>query len=383
MKSLVDNEVSAAIVFTIHGSIEEIERKVGGELNRVSEFLILKKYAEKFDKIFVFSDDKKDYSYLFPENSYHVKLYNPFFYIMLGWAVLLFYTLKYRIKVIHLVGSPALPLVFMINKISQTKVVLDYNYLWHVSYIHDKNLSLVSKLRKNNIIGFIVKRLEKFFVNTFVDYIMLGTEEARVFIKNKHKIMPIKKGIILQNFDPNSVSTHKIFEGKKNRIILFVGRLVKMKDPLTLINAFKIVKKNKRGVSLIICGDGELKETCKKISDGDIYFLGFVDNIPSILKVSDIYVHPSIYDPSPRSLLEAMAMGKPCIATKVGSIEYYLKDCGMLVEPQDPKILAEKIIYLFENPATARKLGIKARKKILREHDLEKNIEKELGIVLR
>ena len=170
----------------------------------------------------------------------------------------------------------------------------------------------------------------------------------------------------------------KIFEKAKTKTIVFVGRLVPMKDPLTLINAFKIVKRKIEGVSLVICGDGELAEDCKKAGKENVYFLGFVDNIPSILKGANIYVQPSAYDPSPRSLLEAMAMGKPCIATRVGGVEHYLEGYGILVEPGNPEMLAEKIVYLLENPEVAKELGKKAREKMLKEHDLEKNIEKEL-----
>jgi len=375
--------MNAAIVFTIQGSIEEIEEKVGGDLNRVSEFLILQKYAERFEKVFVFSDDKKDCSYLLPDNCYHVRLYNPIIYITVGWLVLLYYTLRHRIKVIHLVGSPALPMTFMVNKLTEAKVVLDYNYLWYKSYITDTGKGVKSRLRKNSIVAALVRQLEGFLVNNFVDYIMLGTEEAREIIKVQKKIMPIKKGIILRDFNPEKIIPHKIFERVKTKTIVFAGRLVPMKDPLTLINAFKIVKRKIKGVSLIICGDGELAEDCKTAGKENVYFLGFVDNIPSILKGASIYVQPSAYDASPRSLLEAMAMGKPCIATRVGGVEHYLEGYGILVEPRNPKMLAEKIAYLLENPEVAKELGKKAREKMLKEHDLEKNIEKELEIVLQ
>jgi glycosyltransferase involved in cell wall biosynthesis len=374
--------MNTAIVFTIHGSIEEIEKKVEGDWSRVSEFLILQKYAERSDKVFVFSDDRKDYSHLLPGNTRHIKLYNPIIYVSLGWLFLLFHALKARIKAVHLVGSPALPLVFTVNKLTGAKVVLDYNYLWYKSYIHDVGSGLRNRLRKNIIVAIFVKYLELFLVNNFVDHIMLGTEEAREIIKDEKKIMPIKKGIIIGDFNPEKTKPHRIFETIGKKSIVFTGRLVPMKDPLTLINAFNIVKKKIQDVSLIICGDGELLEECRKVSGEAVHFLGFVDDIPSILKGGDVYVQPSAYDPSPRSLLEAMAMGMPCIATRVGGVEQYLHNCGILIEPKNPQILAEEIIYLLENPDVARELGEKARAKMLKEHDLEENIGKELEIVV-
>jgi len=375
--------MNGAIVFTIQGSIEEISEKVGGNLNRVSEFLIIEKYSERFTEVYVFSDDKKDMSHLLPSNCHSIKLYNPLIYIIVGWLVLLYYTLRHGIKAIHLVGSPALPMVFMVNKLTKAKIVLDYNYLWYLSYISDTGRGIRNKLRKNFVVATIVKRIERFLVNNFVDYIMLGTEEAREMIKDEKKIMPIKKGIILRDFNPAKVRAHSVFSSIHMRTIIFTGRLVPMKDPLSLIKAFEIVRRKVNNVSLIICGDGELLEECKRIGCANVHFFGFLDDIPSVLKGASIYVQPSAYDPSPRSLLEAMAMGKPCIATKVGGVEPYLKGCGILVEPKNPEELAEKIIYLLENPEIAQELGDKAREKMLLEHDLEKNIDRELEIVLK
>jgi len=345
--------------------------------------LVLKRYAEKFDKVFVFSDDKHDCSHLLPENCAHIKLYNPLIFIFVGWLVFLFYALKYKIRLVHLVGSAALPLVFMVNKLTTAQVVLDYNYLWYMSYIHDTGKGVKNRLRKNAVVAVIVKHLEKFLVNNFVDHIMLGTEEARRVIKNGKKIMPIKKGIILKDFDPKNVQKHDLFSKINGNSIVFAGRLTRIKDPITLIKAYKIAKKRYKNLNLIICGDGELRKECEKMSDENVYFLGFIEDIPSILKGAEIFALTSLQDASPRALLEAMTMGKPCIATRVGGVEYYLEGCGILIEPGNPEMLAEKIIYLLENSDIAGELGRKAREKMLKEHDIEKNIVKELGIVMK
>ncbi len=174
-------------------------------------------------------------------------------------------------------------------------------------------------------------------------------------------------------FNPDKIKPHKIYDKIKGRVLVFIGRLVPTKDPITLLKAFRIVKKYYNDVKLIICGDGELKKYCERLSDNDVHFLGYVKEIPSILKGADIYVHPSIYDPSPRALLEAMAMGKACVAT-IGTKDYLL-GCGILVKPKNPEMLARAIIYLLKNRKLMKELGKKARERILEYHDYEKNIE--------
>ncbi len=372
--------MNAAILFTIHGNLKEIYQKTCGDFSRVNEFLLIKKFSENFDKVFIFSDDKEDYSHFLPENCIHVKLRNPIIYIIFGWLVFLYYARKYKIKAAHLVGSPALPLIFLKN-FADVKTVLEYNYLWHKAYEHDITGNLKDKIKKNIFIAKIVRLIEKFLVNNFVDYIILGTNEALEMIKDKNKILPIKKGIILDAFDPEKVKKHEIYKKIRGKTIVFIGRLVPIKDPITLLRAYRIAKNKIKDLNLIICGDGELRKECEKLADKNVYFLGFIRDIPSILKSADIFILTSLQDASPRSLMEAMAMGKPCIATDVSGVKEYLEGCGVLVEPKNPEKLAEAIIYLIENEDVAKELGRKARKKILNEHNLEKNIKKEIEIL--
>ena len=219
-------------------------------------------------------------------------------------------------------------------------------------------------------------------VNNFVDYIIPGTNEALKMIKDKNKILSIKKGIILDVFNPVKVKKHEIYKKIRGKTIVFIARLVPIKDPITLLKAYRIAKNKIKDLNLIICGDGELRKECEKLADKNVYFLGFIKDVPSVLKGADIFILTSLQDASPRSLMEAMAMGKPCIATDVGGVKEYLESCGILVEPKNPEKLAEAIIYLVENRDVAEELGRKAREKVLREHDLSRNIDRELEIIL-
>ena len=133
-----------------------------------------------------------------------------------------------------------------------------------------------------------------------------------------------------------------------------------------LIKAVKEVEKRYPDITLIATGKGiffdELKEFANLEGADSVIFVGDVKNPYIPLALCDIYTHISLGEGLPVALLEAMSMGKPIIATSVGGIPEAIEDGqnGILTPPDVDKI-AEKIIYLIENPGEAEKLGRRAR----------------------
>ncbi len=80
--------MNAGIVLSFHGSINGIIEKAGGNAKKVSELMLIRKYAERFDKVFVFSHDSKSCEHHMPDNCSHIKLRNRFLYIAFGWVFL-------------------------------------------------------------------------------------------------------------------------------------------------------------------------------------------------------------------------------------------------------------------------------------------------------
>lgn len=371
---------NAAVLFGMHGSLEGMTNKTDNNLDRVSEFMVLDKISKRFDRFFVFSFDSKRKDSILPKNAIHVRLFNQLLYAFFGWFVLLYYIHKNRIRFIYLECS-ALPLVFMINRLSKATVFLNYNYLLHKIYLADKDSSIKSRITKNRFMPFIIKHIERFLLG-FVDYIVVGSKEIEQFVPSK-KIIRIKKGIVVSKFNPTLTKSHDIYKKIKGPSVLMIARLTNVKNPLLMIDSYKLAKKKIPDLNLIICGDGRLFEECRRAADDNVHLLGFVGDIPSILKGADVFVNPSDYDASPRSLMEAMTMGVPCVATKVGGVPDYIDEtCGILVEPKKPKLLADKIVYLIKNKNVSRELGTRARKRMLRYHDLDKNLSKTIDIVI-
>jgi glycosyltransferase involved in cell wall biosynthesis len=360
-----------------------LEEKTQEDMNRISEFHLMEKCSNKFDETFVFTSDKKKYQKYMPKKCFHVPVGGRLSYLFFSWLIILRYVIKYRIDIVFVEGCTALPSIFLINKITGVRTFLNYNYLWHFSYSWDKKKKLAIKIRENKPIAYIFKIFEKILIQ-FIDYFLAATTDIKIFIHNKSKILNTKKGIILNKFQSNTTKQNPLFSNIDGISLLFTSRLVPNKNPITLIEAYKIAKKKIPKLNLIICGDGELMNECKKNSDEDMYLLGFVKNIPSFLKGADVFILAPDYEASPRSLMEAMAMGLPCIATKVGGIPDYLDEtCGVFVEPKNPEMLAEKIVYLIENKKIAKELGRRAREKMLKYHDLDKNLDKILDFMIK
>ncbi len=105
----------------------------------------------------------------------------------------------------------------------------------------------------------------------------------------------------------------------------------------------------------------------------NVFLIGRRQDISDILALSTLFVLPSRREVCPVALIEAMAAGKPIIATDVGSVSDILDNgrCGVIVPPENPRVLAKAIIQLLESGDARERLAQEARAKALREYRLD------------
>jgi glycosyltransferase involved in cell wall biosynthesis len=98
-----------------------------------------------------------------------------------------------------------------------------------------------------------------------------------------------------------------------------------------------------------------------------VRFAGTRRDIPRILPVLDVFVLPSLYEGFGIAILEAMAAGKPVVATTVGGIPEFVVqgETGLLVEPGNAEALVEAIGCLLSDRERARQMGIRGRERVL------------------
>lgn len=200
----------------------------------------------------------------------------------------------------------------------------------------------------------------------------------------------IYTAIDLKHFSPRRKNEKLLEEFNittDNPIIGTVARLSDRKGIQFLIDAVKILTDDGRQVTCFIVGGGGsrsqnkidlLKHRAASLHISQCFiFTGLRADIHEILSLFDVFILPSLAEGLGRSLVEAMAAGKPVVASKVGGIPEAVEDgkTGILVPPADATALAKAIAFLFDNPKSAEEMGYAGRKRAERMFDEEKMID--------
>jgi len=191
------------------------------------------------------------------------------------------------------------------------------------------------------------------------------------------KIHVIKNGIEIQKNKKPSIDKHK----QETIVLGCVGRLFEEKGFGYLLRAFKKAQNQHPNLKLLIAGDGPLRAELEKLAyelgvSSDTEFMGVLDDIPTFLNKLDIFVLSSIQEGIPLGLLEAMAAGKPIVATKVGGIPEVVDNGsdGILVAAANVAELNEAIVSLIQDERKRKEMGRNARRKVVDFFNLDKAV---------
>ncbi|MBA7487172.1 D-inositol-3-phosphate glycosyltransferase [subsurface metagenome] len=204
------------------------------------------------------------------------------------------------------------------------------------------------------------------------------------FLQQKFGGTIIYHGADTNFFDPQKYNKKGLVNkwGVKSneKLILFAGVARPYKGVENILEAMQLLNRN--DVKLLLVGGGRdtpyVAPLLKKWSEKIIH-LDFQPHslMPELLTISDIVVLPQKVTNMTRAqvpgkIFEAMAMAKPIISTNVSDIPLILSNgCGMIVGPNNPKQLAEKIQYLLDNEKVATEMGRKAREKCIKEYSYD------------
>lgn len=233
------------------------------------------------------------------------------------------------------------------------------------------------------------------FILIFMDGVFAVSDHSRQLLLEiggkPDKVYTVYNGTDPKKFIPKPSKTILAFKNKKR--ILTVCRLVERKGVDVLIKAFNIVHQRVES-DLYIVGDGpyrpELKSLVSKLNlTKDVHIMGKVpgDQLVNYYNSCDVFALMSRVIPEENeiegfgiSIVEAMACGKPVLGGASGGIPSAIKgDWGFVIDPLDYNKLAEKIIYLFENPEVAQKMGLKGRCAVERVYNWDAVADKLLG----
>ena len=297
---------------------------------------------------------------------------------------------KIKPEIVHVHTPVAAVLGRIAAKIAGVPNVI---YTAHGFYFHDGMSKAKYKL-------FFM--IEKYIGRLFTDYIFTQSkEDFDLAVQNKflnnNNYLHISNGIDLENqFNLSNINNNEIVEfGKKLNIkdgdivFTFLGRMVKEKGIIELLEAFNILSSENQNVKLLCMGsmpdserDGSVGELMKNYDNNQITFLGQVSSPEKYYALSDVFVLPSYREGMPRSIIEAMAMKNAIIATDIrGSREEVShKDNGYLVEVQNIPELLEAMRCLTHHPDKIESMKESGYKKTLAEYDEELVVDKQLKV---
>jgi len=191
----------------------------------------------------------------------------------------------------------------------------------------------------------------------------------------------IPNGVDIKNFTKQlPVETLKklkqdLGKQEEDRFLIHTGRLTHKNGLEDLIKSLTYLPDN---IKLLLVGDGEDKVKLQEIMqerslENRVNFISFVEQteLPKYIKVSDIFIRPSLSEGLGNSFLEAMVVKIPVIATSVGGITDFLKDkeTGLICKVKDSESIAEKVKFLFNNPELKDKIVRQAYQMVIQKHD--------------
>lgn len=265
-------------------------------------------------------------------------------------------------------------------------------YTAHGFYFHEN----MSFFKYNTIL-----MIEKIVAKCCTDYIFTQSEEDNLTAKKNNflksdRIINISNGVdVSEKFNPSNINTHiktnlydELNIKKTDFVITFIGRLVKEKGILDLLEAFKYI--DNTNIKLLIVGavnqDSRDIETIEKIkdylTDERIKLLGKRDDVEKILSITDIFCLPSYREGMPRSIIEAMSMECAVIATNIrGSREEVINGItGFLVPVNKPESLTQKMLLLKENKELLDEMKKNSRIRAIKFYNEKRVIETQLKI---
>ena len=223
--------------------------------------------------------------------------------------------------------------------------------------------SQVKYVVNNFIAGFSLRRADSIIVvaaRIKEKLIKMGIAEDKIFVIPSPIQMPS-----LDNLRGAAIRDQYL-SGQADRLILFVGRMTPERNLDFLVRGFARVVAEYPGVKLLLVGTGPeeaaLKNLCGTLGLQDrVVFVGAVDNnlIYDYYDACDIFALVSFFEGRAKVLSEAALSRKPIVVTDIsGAADCVIPDqTGFIIPQGDEEVLAEKLLYLLQNPAVAVQFG--------------------------
>ncbi len=232
----------------------------------------------------------------------------------------------------------------------------------------------------------------------FIDRVITVSYENKPYLEIIHKIKPEKisvvhNGIDTDLFDVTNVSKSPVNFRERYKIASedfvygIVGRITEQKGHKIALKSFSQMVKKHDDVKLMIIGDGELQKEMIDIAqrkgiDSKVIFAGFQKDMPAVYAALNVLLMPSTFEALPLTLLEAMSMGIPAIASRINGIPEVIENekNGFLIPPQKWESLFLKMEQLYHDPGLTYSLSKASIKKIRKNFSIKQMVSNTISI---
>lgn len=274
---------------------------------------------------------------------------------------------KHRIQLLHPHDNLSKIIAGLAAKLSGIKVV-----------VHCRDLL------KNGFVEKLLVYYQLLFAHKIITVSECNRRLFKIWTRIPDKVRTIYNGLDMADFVPKDAAWLKkeIGIGHEKTVLGVIGVFDKCKGHIYLLEAIKkLVSCGNKNISCLLVGDGREEGKLKHFVEENglssyVYFIGYRNDIGSLLNIIDIVVIPSIQESFPRVSLEAMAMARPVIATNIGGLPESVKDgvTGLIVKEADADALCSAIEVMLKNRHLAKKMGLEGRRLVEDRFDIKTNI---------
>ncbi len=292
---------------------------------------------------------------------FHWRWYSTFLVLLFDWIRLLVILRRVKPDIIHTNTRVTNILGGLLKKCTAAPII---------NHIRDKDPLPAWKFR---LIG-------------KADCLIANSERVKQFLVDGQipadKIHVVYNGISVDNFVPVAEGHYD----RKGCTVTFIGQIYPRKGVDILLRAVSDIHQQIRGMHVWIVGEDntlnknylhEYQLLAKELGlENIVEWLGYRTDTIDLLRDSDIFVLPSREEPFGRVLIEAMAVGLPVLATRVGGIPEIVEDgeTGYLIPSEDHKTLGRKLIELYNNPLLRKEMGKRGRQRVITCFSLQQHI---------
>jgi glycosyltransferase involved in cell wall biosynthesis len=293
---------------------------------------------------------------------------------------------------LHLIGYVLffLPELFSLSRhLRREKVTLVHcNGAWQIKGIIAGKIARIKVIwhLQDTCMPLTMKTLFKVLASFLCDGLIFSGKSVKDYYLNVNgfsakKMAEIQAPVDTSRFNPDHVPPDNRMPNTPGITISTVGYINPLKGIEYFIEMARILNTQYKNLHFYIVGpeldsqrtySREITRLSNQYVLKNVHFYGICDDVPRILKGTNIYVCSSVTEASPMSVWEAMAMRKAIVSTDVGDVKRFIKDGenGFIVPPRDPGALAEKVSILIENEELRDNFGTRARAAAVRHLDV-------------